>query len=63
MYIRSPNTCFELIAKVRYFFLRHVKKVELISHIEYRHRRWYQLDEHCKVIKVARTYFEVMQPS
>lgn len=62
MYIQTPNFLFELLARIQYLFLHHIKKVEPIAHVEYRHHRWYKLDRHCKVVKVSRTYFDIMQP-
>lgn len=62
MYIRKSNTLVELLARGRYLILHYLQKAEPITHVEYRHHRWYKLDSHGRVIKVTKTYFEVMQP-
>lgn len=62
MYIWQSNLLIELLIRVRYFSLRYLQRAEPINHVEYHRHRWYRLDRHGQVIKVAKTYFDVMQP-
>ncbi len=62
MYVYTSNLMVELMARSRYWYLCHIKKVQPIEHIEYHHRHWYKLDRHCRIVKISLTYFELMQP-
>ena len=62
MTIRSPNMFFEFLARVYYGFWYGLRRAERSTPVEYRDRRWYRHDRQQRVIKIARTYFEVMQP-
>ena len=62
MTIHSSNTLFELLARAYYGFWCGLGQSERPIPVEYRNRRWYRRDRQQRVIKVARTYFDVMQP-
>ena len=57
-----PNWILEVIARAKYGFLVNSKDQRTKCHVEYRARRWHRLDNEGNVVKIARTYFDVMQP-
>lgn len=61
MFIEKPSTLIELMARGRYLFLHHTQPAKSGS-VEYHHHRWYKRDPQGRVVKIAKTYFEVMQP-
>ncbi len=62
MCIHKSNRFIEFLARVRYVVLSRIIKAEPVEHIEYRDSRWYKFDRQNRVVKIAMTYFEVMQP-
>lgn len=62
MCIHKSNRFVEFLARARYLALSRFGKTGPVEHIEYRDSRWYKFDRHNRVVKIAMTYFEVMQP-
>ena len=62
MYVHKSTAIVEIIARLRYWYLRRMKQAEPIEHIEYHDNRWYKFDRHSKIVKVSLTYFDLMQP-
>ena len=62
MCFNQPNRMLELMAWIKYGLLANVPATASQGHVQYHERRWYRFDTSGKVIKVARSYFDVMQP-
>lgn len=61
MLMRSPHPLFELLVRAQFHVYKRMGKTS-VNHIAYRDKRWYRYDPQRHVVKVARTYFELMQP-
>ena len=57
-----PHWILEVVARAKYGFWMNSKNHQARYHVEYRERRWHRLDDDGNVVKIARTYFDVMQP-
>ena len=57
-----PNRILELMAWIRYGLFANLLANASQEHVEYHERRWYRIDTSGKIIKIARSYFDVMQP-
>ena len=62
MCFNRPNRMLELMAWVRYSLFASIPATALQEHIEYNERRWYRFDRSGNIVKIARSYFDVMQP-
>ena len=62
MTIQSSNSLLEIAARLRYLYLRHILGTLPEQPVEYRNLRWYRYDRRHRVTRVARSYFEIMQP-
>ena len=62
MVIHTPNPLLERLARIRYGLLNNRGRAGHKVPVIYRQRRWYRHDPQGRVLRVARTYFEVMQP-
>ena len=58
----QPNRMLELMAWIRYGLFASVPATASQERIEYHERRWYRFDGNGNIVKVARSYFDVMQP-
>lgn len=60
MLIRTPNNLIEVYERLRCRSARPTPSNE--GFVRYTNQRWYRLDTQRRVVRVAMTYFEVMQP-